>query len=364
MWEALIDRLSLIFRRTFVILFLFLIFYLILFKWIWIGNHKWTKINNSATIISGDIKNNIDANAWLDLADEEIIELIKDEENISETNVGDESKSKEKLWFFAKIKNIFSRKKSQKLNENNNIISGDWLEISEKFEISEGFNEIEWQIESKNIEENEDIVDMGQTNDFDKNMENLWSNYKTDWKNIYYKGKIVQFVNSNEFRVIKKWDKETISWTLINSDNLLIVFQDYKTRLAMMNTIDDIIINEKNLTSTLKDSSENWMYKIKNDYDDLSQYNWNNQKWKLSPEQRAKFAIVYLYVKIAKNTQWTVYMEQALSELKDFLENFDQKNLKDEITDENIKIKWDIWMDKHCIFLDGQLYTCFLDKIW
>lgn len=207
------------------------------------------------------------------------------------------------------------------------------------------------------------IVFWNWNNDSNNNLTKLWANYETDGKSIFYKWNLVNFVNANEFVVMKKNDVKKISGTLINSDNLLLAFQNYNTRLTMMNTIDDIIINEKNVTSVLKDSSENGMYKTKSDYDTLSQYTWKEQ-WVLTAEQKAKFAIVYLYVKIIKNTEWTVYMEQALAELKDFLENFDASKLKQEVTDKNIRLKWDIWMDKHCIFLNWQLYACFLDEIF
>ena len=192
---------------------------------------------------------------------------------------------------------------------------------------------------------------------------NLWANYETDGKNIFYKWELVNFVNANNFVVLDKKETKRINGTLINSDNLLSAFQDYDTRLTMMNTIDDIILNEKNVTSVLKDSSENGMYKIKSDYENLSEYT-RKEQWILTPEQKAKFAVVYLYVKVAKNAEWTVYMEQALNELKEFLENFDPSKLKTEITNKNFRVKWDIWMDKHCIFLDWKLYACFLDEIF
>jgi len=207
------------------------------------------------------------------------------------------------------------------------------------------------------------IVFWNWNNNSDKNLTQLWANYETDGKNIFYKWNLVNFVNASEFVVMKKNDVKKISGTLINSDNLLSAFQNYNTRLTMMNTIDDIIINEKNVTSVLKDSSENGMYKIKSDYKNLSQYSRKNESV-LTPEQKAKFAMVYLYVKVAKNAEWTVYMEQALNELKEFLENFDSNKLKAEVTDKNFKVKWNIWMDKHCIFVDGQLYACFLDEIF
>lgn len=208
------------------------------------------------------------------------------------------------------------------------------------------------------------IVLWGGDSIVENNVKNLWSNYETDGINIFYKWELVKFVNADNFTVLDKKETKKVAGTLINSENLLLAFQNYDTRLAMMNTIDDIILNEKNVTSVLKNSSENGMYKIKSDYENLSQYNWKNQEWVLTPEQRAKFAVVYLYVKVAKNAKWTVYMEQALNELKEFIENFDPSKLKAEITDRNFKVRWDIWMDKHCIFLDWQLYACFLDEIF
>ena len=263
--EYLIDRIELFLRRTLIILALFFILYLIIFKWIGIGK-KSTKVGLNEDVAYSAVKS-------------------YDKKNLS---------------------NIIATWNSQ-------------------------------------IE--------------------LWSHYTSDWKNIYYRWELVKFVNADEFVVMKKNEVKEISGTLINSDNLLLAFQDYDTRLAMMNTIDDIILNEKNVTSTLKDSSENGMYKMKSDYDSLSKYTWKNHSV-LTPEQKAKFAIVYLYVKIIKNSEWTVYMEQALAELKDFLENFDSKKLKSEVTDKNIRLKGNIGMDKHCIFVDWQLYACFLDEIF
>lgn len=267
--EYLVDRIELFLRRTFIILTLFLILYLIVFKWIWVGK-KSSKISVNKEATYSAIKSN-------------------------------------------------DNKKDSKV-----------------------------------------IVSSGDNQNTQKQ---LWSHYTSDWKNIYYRWELVKFVNADEFVIMKKNEVKEISGTLINSDNLLLTFQNYDTRVAMMNTIDDIILNEKNVTSTLKDSSENGMYKIKSDYDNLSKYTWKDHSV-LTPEQKAKFAIVYLYVKIIKNTEWTIYMEQALKELKDFLENFDSKNLKSEVTDENIRLKGNIGMDKHCIFLDWQLYACFLDEIF
>jgi len=57
----------------------------------------------------------------------------------------------------------------------------------------------------------------------------------------------------------------------------------------------------------------------------------------MTSEQRAKFAIMFLYIKIVKkysNNQAT--MEKALTELKTFLENFDENDLKKEIDDKEL----------------------------
>lgn len=207
------------------------------------------------------------------------------------------------------------------------------------------------------------IVFWDWNNNSNNSLTNLWSNYETDGKNIFYKWELVKFVNTDNFTVLDKRETKKVAGTLINSENLLLAFQNYDTRLAMMNTIDDIILNEKNVANVLKNSSENGMYKIKSDYENLSEYT-RKEQWILTPEQKAKFAVVYLYVKVAKNAKWTVYMEQALNELKEFIENFDSSKLKTEVTNRNFKLRWDIWMDKHCIFLDWELYACFLDEIF
>jgi hypothetical protein len=58
----------------------------------------------------------------------------------------------------------------------------------------------------------------------------------------------------------------------------------------------------------------------------------------MTNEQRAKFAIIFLYIKIIKKqSNDNITMNKALSELKIFLENFDKKNLQKEIEDKNLK---------------------------
>lgn len=319
--ESKLNKVELLLRRIILIIFLLIVLYLIFFKRIWIWKQK-TEISETPS------DNNIDSSA----------SVQNDQKSLSWTN------------------NITSWENNIPSWENN-ISSGTEIKI---YNLDSSSQTPQNDITSTELQDETQELKWERTEKLTK----LWSHYKTDWKNIYYKWELVQFVNADEFTVLSKNEVKEISGTLVNSDNLLLTFQDYETRLAMMNTIDDIILNEQNLTTALKDSSENGMYKIKSDYENLSQYNWKNQKWKLTSEQRAKFAVMYLYVKIAKKTQWTVYMEQALNELKEFIQNFDPNKLKTEITDENIKIKWNIWMDKHCIFLNWQLYACFLDEIF
>ena len=57
----------------------------------------------------------------------------------------------------------------------------------------------------------------------------------------------------------------------------------------------------------------------------------------MTNEQRAKFAIMFLYIKIAKSMHNSeISMKVALNELKYFLENFDEDDLKNEIEDKDM----------------------------
>jgi hypothetical protein len=114
------------------------------------------------------------------------------------------------------------------------------------------------------------------------------------------------------------------------------MFADYDTRVLMMKQIDNIIAKEKNATMELKFASENGMYKIENEYTPLSQFD-RNDRYEMTDEQRAKFAIMFLYVKIAKSmSNDEISMEVALKQLKEFLKYFDESNLKKEVSNSKI----------------------------
>jgi hypothetical protein len=103
-----------------------------------------------------------------------------------------------------------------------------------------------------------------------------------------------------------------------------------------MEHIDGIIENEKNPTIELKGASENGLYKMKTDLSELSKFD-RNDRYNMTDEQRAKFAIMFLYIKIAKSMDNDeIQMKVALNELKYFLENFNEDNLKSEIKDEDL----------------------------
>ncbi len=195
--------------------------------------------------------------------------------------------------------------------------------------------------------------------------EDIWRNYIKNKDGIWYKWERVLWVNAEDFEVINQNGKYSAMGKIINSKNLLEVFADYDTRVLLMRYIDQIIKNEKNVTSELKSSSENGMYNMKTDYDDLEKFNWND-RYNMTNEQRAKFALMFIYLKTAKSmSNNEASMETALKELKYFLENFDKKDLEKELSQKDMKeIKWDIWLDKHCIYVDGKLYACFLDEIF
>ena len=86
-------------------------------------------------------------------------------------------------------------------------------------------------------------------------------------------------------------------------------------------------------------------------------------RYEMTDEQRAKFAIMFLYIKIIKNyNNDQATMERALEELKFFLENFDKKDL---VKEKNLKkIKWDLGIDNDCLYVNGELYACFLDNLF
>ena len=197
------------------------------------------------------------------------------------------------------------------------------------------------------------------------NQIDLWKNYSKDDNYIYYKWEIISFVDVNKFYVINEDWNFTTQWIVVNSSNLLKIFADYNTRSYMMKQIDGIIKNEKNITSELKWASENWLYKMNTDEKILSQFD-RDDRYDMTNEQRAKFAVMFLYIKIAKSMNNSeVSMKAALNELKYFLENFDENNLKDELDEDDMnKIRWDIWLDDHCIYKNWELYACFLDKIF
>jgi len=212
--------------------------------------------------------------------------------------------------------------------------------------------------------DNNDIVEIETWLVIDEEIQNnqIWNNYSIDGKNILYKWEIVKFADPKSFRVIIK---NEIDGTVINSNNLLKIFADYETRVSLMRNIDKIIDNKENVTNELKNSSENGMYKMKNEYDVLSQFDWWD-RYEMTNEQRAKFAIMFLYIKIIKKqSNDKATMSKALSELKIFLENFDKKDLVQEVTDKSLnKIKWDLWIDEDCLYVNGELYACFLDELF
>jgi hypothetical protein len=54
-----------------------------------------------------------------------------------------------------------------------------------------------------------------------------------------------------------------------------------------------------------------------------------------------------------------------LNELKIFLENFDKNDLKKEVEAKGLdRIKWDLWIDNDCLYVNGELYACFLDGLF
>jgi len=191
---------------------------------------------------------------------------------------------------------------------------------------------------------------------------NLGKHYESQSWQIMYKWEIVKFADSKTFKVI---NKNEINQSVINSNNLLKIFADYETRVYLMKNIDNIIKNKENVTDQLKKSSENGMYKMKNEYNILSEFD-RGDRYDMTNEQRAKFAIMFLYIKIVKaHSNDRITTKKALNELKIFLENFNENDLKKEVEAKGLdRIKWDLWIDNDCLYVNGELYACFLDGLF
>ncbi len=190
----------------------------------------------------------------------------------------------------------------------------------------------------------------------------LGSKYAKDINHAYYKWEIIENVIAEDFTTLEN-DLSEEKWLIVNSDNLLTFLEYRPNRLFLMNNIEDVLQSYSNVKWNLKWASENSMWKFKEDLPTLEKY---KRSQEIPQQQRAKFAVIFLYIKIIKNTESDkIKMKTAMTQLRKFMEESKIEDLPKEIQNKEIKtIKWDVAADKYCIYLDGKLFTCFLDKIF
>lgn len=190
----------------------------------------------------------------------------------------------------------------------------------------------------------------------------LGSKYAKDINHAYYKGEIIENVSPEYFTTIEN-DINQEKGLIVNSDNLLTFLEYRPNRLFLMNDIGGILQAYANVKGNLKWASENSMWKFKEDLPTLEKY---KRSQDIPQQQRAKFAVIFLYIKIIKNTESDeIKMKMAMTQLRKFIEEGNIEDLPKEIQNKDMEtLKGDIATDKYCMYIDGELFTCFLDKIF
>jgi len=191
----------------------------------------------------------------------------------------------------------------------------------------------------------------------------LWDKYAKDKNNVYYEWNIVENAQSDKFYVIDTKGTYELKWTIVTSKNLLEHLKVKENREFLMTTIAWVTNKNINVKEELKIASIYSMNTFKNDYETLNKL----QRWdKITDIQKAKFGVIFLYIKIIKNLESDkIRMSTAKAELKYFVEHSDEilKTYWTETTKPDI-IKWNLWYDEYCIYQDGNLFGCFLNKIF
>jgi len=274
------------------------------------------------------------------------------------------------LWsgLFLLLKN--SSNNTKELTNNTwNIIAETWVETIEKenTQIAENTNDEDnkglWDNYFLNQKENTIYYKNIKISTDTGNFETLGKWYAKDSKKIYYKWKTMNNVEIDKFKVINKSGNHKLSWIIVNSKNLLEHLKTKKNRKFLMTTIASITNKNQNVKNELTHASVYAMDSFKWDFNELNNLQRGDEMTDL---QRAKFGVIFLYVKIIKNLETDqIRMSKAKKELKYFIQNSD-KILK-EYGPENSRwttLEWDIWYDQYCVYNDGKLFGCFLNEIF
>ncbi len=198
----------------------------------------------------------------------------------------------------------------------------------------------------------------------DKNsFEVLWKEYAKDKYHVYYQWQILAGVEPDQFKVIQDKGKYKLTGIVVNSKNLLNYLKIRQNREFLMTTIASITNKNINVKSELTQSSVYAMDGFKEDFNELNQL----QRWEnMTPLQRAKFWVIFLYIKLIKSLRTDeIRMSKAKKELQYFIEHHD-KILKEygPEKEKETSLQWNLGYDEYCIYTDGKLSTCFLNKIF
>jgi len=196
-----------------------------------------------------------------------------------------------------------------------------------------------------------------------KTFEDLGQNYAKDKNSIFYKWWKLSNIETNKFKVIKwNWNHE-LSGIITTSKNLINHLKEKENREFLMTTIASVSNKNINVKDELTKASAFAMNNFKSDYKKLN----NIQRWdKMTDLERAKFWVIFLYIKLMKQRETDkIRMSKAKEELKYFIANSDKILGKYQTEKEKpTSIQWDIWYDEYCIYHNWWLYWCFLNKIF
>ncbi len=196
-----------------------------------------------------------------------------------------------------------------------------------------------------------------------KTFTDLWHNYAKDKNKVFYKWFIVSKTQPDLFNVISNNWMYKLSWILVTSNSLLEHLKLKSNREFLMTTIASVSNKNINVKNELVKASAYSMDKFKNEYNELNKLKWKDNMTDL---QRAKFGVIFLYIKLIKSLESDkIRMKLAKAELKYFIQHSDEilKKFWPE-TKRSSKINWDIWYDDYCLYLNWKLYWCFLNKIF
>ena len=226
----------------------------------------------------------------------------------------------------------------------------DTKKLDDDYSINTKTNEIFYQ---KEIIKNADT----------KTFKALWNKYAKDKNTVYYEWQALKNIEPNKFKVINtNWNYE-LQWIIVTSKNLMKHLEKKSNREFLMTTIASVTNKNVNVKDQLTQAS---IYSMKNFEDDYEELNKLQRGDKMTDIQRAKFGVIFLYIKLIKSLKSDkIKMSIAKKELSYFLKNSDKIIKKYWAEQEkNNSINGNIWYDEYCVYNNWELFGCFLNKIF